>query len=328
MGAALAILTAGLAGCGGRQSILAPRSQQTHVISLLWWWMLGASVVVFAGAVGLLGLAYLRRRSTGLPFFGRNEKIVSGFVLVFGIAIPMVVLVTLFGASDIYAIRFSQAPAAGSTRMTVQVIGRQWWWEIRYPGTGAVTANEMHIPVGTRVRVVATTADVIHSLWVPRLARKIDMIPGRENAILFDTPQPGTYVGQCSEFCGLQHAHMRLTVVAEPRASFEAWLANMARPARAPTAARQREGLALFFAHGCGGCHQLRGTAAKGTIGPDLTHLASRSTLAAVTIPNTSEQLTKWIRDPQAIKPGNHMPDLGLSRTEAEKVASFLEALK
>jgi cytochrome c oxidase subunit 2 len=298
------------------------------VISLLWWWMLGASVVVFAGAVGLLGLAYLRRRSTGLPFFGGNEKVVSGFVLVFGIAIPMVVLVTLFGASDIYAIRFSQAPAAGSTRMTVQVIGRQWWWEVRYPGAGAVTANEMHIPVDTRVRVVATTADVIHSLWVPQLARKIDMIPGRENAILFDTSHPGTYLGQCSEFCGLQHAHMRLTVVAEPRASFDAWLANMAKPAATPTTAGGREGLALFFAHGCGGCHQLRGAGAQGTIGPDLTHLATRSTLAAVTIPNTPGQLTKWIHDPQAIKPGNHMPDLGLSRSEAEKVASFLAALR
>jgi cytochrome c oxidase subunit 2 len=324
----LVVVAATLAGCGGRQSILAPRSQQTHVISVLWWWMLGASIVVFAGAVGLLVLAFARRGTSGLPFFGQREKVVSGIVVVFGIAIPLVVLVALFGVGDIYAIRFSAAPAAGSTSMTVQVIGRQWWWEIRYPGTGAVTANEMHIPVGTRVRVVATTADVIHSFWVPRLARKIDMIPGRENAILLDTPDPGTYVGQCSEFCGLQHAHMRFTVVAEPRASFDLWLANMAKPARAPVTVREREGRALFMSRGCGGCHQLRGSQAEGTIGPDLTHLATRSTLAALTIPNTPEQLAAWIRNPQAIKPGNHMPDLGLSAGEAEKIAAFLEALR
>jgi cytochrome c oxidase subunit 2 len=176
--------------------------------------------------------------------------------------------------------------------------------------------------------VVATTADVIHSFWVPRLARKIDMIPGRENAILLDTPDPGTYVGQCSEFCGLQHAHMRFTVVAEPRASFDLWLANMAKPARAPVTVREREGRALFMSRGCGGCHQLRGSQAEGTIGPDLTHLATRSTLAALTIPNTPEQLAAWIRNPQAIKPGNHMPDLGLSAGEAEKIAAFLEALR
>lgn len=319
---------AGLAGCGGKQSILAPRSEQTHVISVLWWWMLGASVVVFAGAVGLLALAYVRRRSTGLPIFGERESVVSAIVVAFGIVIPLVVLVTLFGASNIYAIRFSRAPAARSTAMTVQVIGRQWWWEIRYPATGAVTANEMHIPVATRVQIVASTADVIHSLWVPRLARKIDMIPGRENRILFDTDYRGTYFGQCSEFCGLQHAHMRLTVVAEPRASFNAWLASIGRPTLPSATARAREGRRLFMARGCGGCHQLRGTDAKGTIGPDLTHLATRSSLAALTIANTHEQLASWIRNPQAIKPGNHMPDLGLSRAEAEAVASFLEALR
>jgi cytochrome c oxidase subunit II len=317
-----------LAGCGGKQSILAPRSEQTHVISVLWWWMLGASVVVFAGATGLLAVAYVRRRSRGLPLFGERESVVSAMVIGFGIVIPLIVCVTLFGASDIYAIRYSSAPAKGSTSMTVQVVGRQWWWEIRYPASGAVTANEMHIPVGTRVRVVATTADVIHSLWVPRLARKIDMIPGRENQVLFATPDAGTYLGQCSEFCGLQHAHMRLAVVAEPRASFEAWQSNMARPAMALATAPERGGRALFIARGCGGCHQLRGTEARGSIGPDLTHVATRSSLAALTIPNNPEQLAAWIRNPQAIKPGNHMPDLGLSGAEARAVASFLEALK
>lgn len=325
--AAALVVAGGISGCGGKQSIVAPRSHQTHVIALVWWWMLGASVVVFTGTVGLLVLAFLRRRTAGLPFFGQRERLAGGMVVVFGIAVPLVVLLVLFGATDIYAIRFTEAPAAGSTRMTVDVIGHQWWWEVRYPGSGAVTANEMHIPTGERVQVIATTADVIHSLWVPRLVRKIDMIPGRENKILLETPDVGRYLGQCSEFCGLQHAHMRLAVVAEPARSFQAWLAGMAKPTPMPLTAQGREGERLFMSRGCGGCHQLRGTQATGTVGPDLTHVASRLTLAALTIPTTARELAAWIHDPQAIKPGNHMPDLGLSGSEAETIAAFLKEL-
>jgi len=326
-GAALVVVV-GVTGCGGQQSILAPRSHQTHVIALVWWWMLGASVVVFVGAVGLLVLAFLRRGEAGLPWFGRRERLAGGMVVLFGIVVPLVVLLVLFGATDIYAIRYTQAPAAGSTRMTVDVIGHQWWWEVRYPGTDAVSANEVHIPAGERVQVIATTADVIHSLWVPRLARKIDMIPGRENRILLETPNAGRYLGQCSEFCGLQHAHMRLTVVAERPASFRGWLANMAMPKPTLAGRREREGQILFMSRGCGGCHRLRGAEAAGKIGPDLTHVASRATLAAVTIPNDARELAAWIEDPQAIKPGNHMPDLGLSRSEAETIAAFLKELR
>ncbi len=324
---ALLALALGSAGCSGKQSIVAPRSHQTHVIALIWWWMLGAAAVVFAGTVGLLVLAYVRRRSAGLPFLGEREGLTGGLVIVFGIVIPLVVLLVLFGATDIYAIRYTQAPAARSTARTVEVIGHQWWWEIRYPGTDAVTANELHIPTGTRIQVIATTADVIHSLWVPRLARKIDMIPGRENRILMETPDAGRYIGQCSEFCGLQHAHMLLSVSAEAPASFEAWLANMAKPVSPRLTGQAGEGRSLFMSRGCGGCHQLRGTEASGTIGPDLTHLASRSTLAALTIPNDARALAAWIENPQAIKPGNRMPDLGLSAAEAKTLAAFLEAL-
>lgn len=326
VGAALVVVVS-VAGCGGQQSIVAPRSHQTHVIALVWWWMLGASVVVFTGATGLLVLAFLRRGQAGLPWFGKRERLAGGMVILFGIVVPLIVLLVLFGATDIYAIRFTQAPATDSTRLTVDVIGHQWWWEVRYPGTDAVTANEVHIPTGERVQVIATTADVIHSLWVPRLARKIDMIPGRENRILLETPDAGSYLGQCSEFCGLQHAHMRLRVIAQAPASFRAWLANMAKPAPAPVSGRAREGERLFMSRGCGGCHELRGTEAHGQIGPDLTHVASRSTLAAVTIANSERELTAWILDPQAIKPGNHMPDLGLSRSEAQTIAAFLKEL-
>ena len=307
---------------------MAPHSTQAHVIALLWWWMLGAAVVVFLGAVFLLVVAWIRRGSPGLPLFGEREDISNRFVLLFGIAIPLVVLVVLFGASDIYAIRYSEAPGPGTTSMAVDVIGHQWWWEVRYPGSAAVTANEIHIPARTRVRVVATTADVIHSLWVPQLARKIDMIPGRENAILLDASRAGTYEGLCSEFCGPAHAQMLLRVIAEPPAAFSAWLANMARPAALPSSGPAREGAQLFTSRGCGGCHQLRGTEAAGLVGPDLTHLATRATLAAGVIPNEPAELEAWIHDPQAIKPGNRMPDLGLSGSEVHVLATFLESLR
>jgi cytochrome c oxidase subunit II len=153
------------------------------------------------------------------------------------------------------------------------------------------------------------------------------MIPGRENEILLETADAGHYLGQCSEFCGSQHAHMRLTVIAEARASFRTWLTKEAKPATLPTGPSGREGERLFIGRGCGGCHRLRGTEATGTIGPDLTHLSTRSTLAAVTIANNERQLTAWIEDSQAIKPGNHMPDLGLSSVEAKTIAAFLMEL-
>ncbi len=169
---------------------------------------------------------------------------------------------------------------------------------------------------------------MIHSLWVPRLARKIDMIPGRSNRILLQASRDGRYVGQCSEFCGLAHAQMRLAVIAEPRGSFRSWLANMARPAVTATGGAAREGEQLFASRGCASCHQLRGTEAHATVGPDLTHLATRATLAALSIPNDRAELEAWLRDPQAIKPGNHMPDLGLAPAEVSALTSFLQELR
>ncbi len=315
-----------LTGCG-RQSILAGRSRQTHDIMLLWWWMLGTATIVFLGAVGMLAIAWVRRRSAGLPIFGEREDLSKRLVLLFGIGIPVVALVALFAVANIYLIGQSAPPAVASTSMTVDVIGHQWWWEVRYPGTQAVTANEIHIPIGTRVNVVATSADVIHSFWVPQLARKIDMIPGRQNRILMSASRAGTYRGQCAEFCGLQHAHMALKVVAQPPAQFRAWLSNMARPASSGSAQVQA-GRQLFMSEQCASCHQIRGTSATATVGPDLTHLATRSTLAAGMIPNDPAHLAAWITNPQAIKPGDRMPDLGLSRREVQEIVAYLESLR
>ena len=290
--------------------------------------MLGVAGVVFLGALGMLVLGWIRRSKPGLPYFGTREVVPQTLVLIFGIAIPAVVLVALFGVSDVYLVKQTAPPDPKSTALTVDVIGHQWWWEVRYPGTDAVTANEIHIPVDTRVNLVATTADVIHSFWVPQLARKVDEVPGRRNRVLLYADRPGSFRGQCAEFCGLQHANMALLVIAQPMPAFRAWLANMDAPAPKP-AGPAAAGERLFMADQCASCHTLRGTAASyGTVGPDLTHLATRSTLAALTIPNAPAQLEQWIVNPQSIKPGDRMPDLGLSRADARQIVAYLDSLK
>ena len=314
------------AGCG-KQSIVSARSPQTHEIRTLWWWMLAVATIVFLGALGMLGLAWIRRGTPGLPFVGRRETVSQALVLVFGIGIPLVVLVALFGVADVYLVRRTAAPDPRQTALTINVIGHQWWWEVRYPGTDAVTANEIHIPVGTRVNVVATTADVIHSFWVPQLARKIDEVPGRQNRVLLYASRPGRYRGQCAEFCGFQHANMSLFVVAEPRSAFTSWLSNAASTAVTPTTGMAQTGEKVFMANQCASCHEIRGTAAGGLVGPDLTHVASRRTLAAAEIRNTPAELRAWIANPQGIKPGSRMPDLGLSSTEYDAIAAYLEGL-
>jgi cytochrome c oxidase subunit 2 len=251
-----------------------------------------------------------------------------GLVIAFGIVIPIVVNVGVFIVANFFVIRQTEAPAAASTPLTIQVVGRQWFWEVRYPGTKAVTANEIHIPVRTRVNVIAVTGDVIHSFWVPQLNRKIDMIPGRRNRVLLYADNPGRYRGQCAEFCGIEHANMALYVDAQPAGAFRAWLRNQAAGARAPTTPRQRAGRAAFFRDQCSSCHSLRGTPATGQIGPDLTHLGSRSTIAALTLPNQAQSLRLWLRDPQHAKPGNRMPQLGLSRTDIDNLTAYLERLR
>jgi cytochrome c oxidase subunit II len=315
------------AGCGEKQNSLHPASKQEHAISTLWWVMMTGAWIGFGVIAVLLLLGWLRRNRPDLPF-GLGERAAVAIVVVLGVAVPIAVLSTLFVWSDVYVIKKTQPPRAASTALTVQVIGHQWFWELRYPGTKAVTANELHIPVRTRVNVVGTTADVIHSFWVPELNRKIDLIPGRSNRVLLEADRPGIFRGQCAEFCGLQHAHMALRVFAEPKSRFRAWLQNAARPARRPKASLERRGEQLFLSAACSGCHEIRGTAADGQVGPDLTHLATRTSLAAVTIPNERAALAEWIRDPQHVKPGNKMPGLALNDAEVKALVAYLVSLK
>ena len=325
---AIAGVAVALAGCGGEQSTLNPKSTQASDISTLFWVMLAVASIVFLGAVGMLVVASIRR-ARGLPFIGQRERVTTGLVIAFGIVIPVVVLVAVFIVANIYVMPATSAPPKGSTKLTVHVIGHQWFWEFRYPGRPtAVTANELHIPTGTRVEVEGTTGDVIHSFWVPQLNRKIDLIPGRTNRILLYTNAPGVYRGQCAEFCGLQHAHMAMRVFAQPPARFRAWLSNEAKPARTPANAAQRTGEQTFMSSQCASCHTIRGTNAQGDVGPDLTHFAGRTTLAANTLRNTPNNVARWISDPQAIKPGNRMPKLNLTRSQIGEIVPYLESLK
>ena len=314
------------AGCGGDQSTTAPASRPAEEIDDLWWGMMVAGWVVFALVVMLLAVALLRRRGGGVGPDAPEPRLATPLVLAGGIGLPLVLLSLLFW---LMLEVLPETSAAGERAgLTVEVVGHQWWWEIRYPGSGAVTANELHVPAGTAVRVEVRTADVIHSFWVPRLNRKIDLVPGKENAVVLDARSPGVYRGQCAEFCGLQHANMALLVVADPPARFRAWLAANAAPAPAPSTAAERGGLDAFLDEGCGGCHTIRGTAADGTLGPDLTHVADRTTLAAVTIPNDRGYLAGWILDPQHFKPGNRMPGLPLSGSQLQDVLAYLRSTK
>jgi cytochrome c oxidase subunit II len=304
-----------LAGCDRTQNALAPESHQSRDIANLFWWMTGGAFIGLAFVVALLLLAW--RRSSRKPSERTSWYVVVGL----GIVLPIVLIAVIFVVSDLFVIRTTEAPAADKTPLTVVVIGHQWWWEVRYPGTTAVTANELHIPAHTPVRVEVRTADVIHSFWVPRLNRTIDAIPGRTNAIELYADAVGRYRGQCDEFCGLQHAHMAFYVFADPPRAFRRWLAHESQPARTPAPG-------AFAAAGCSTCHTIRGTAAHGGVGPDLTHVASRTTLGALAIPNDRAHLSQWIVDSQHAKPGNDMPRLNISGPSLDELVAYLEGLK
>jgi cytochrome c oxidase subunit II len=322
---ALALVLA-LAGCGqNRQNTLKPASEASREITTLWWVILAVSGVVTAVVVMLIVVAILRRRTESRD--PRSERRARGLILGGGLVAPLVVLPVIFGLA-LDTLPATSAPRDERAALTIDVVGKQWFWAARYEGSNAVTANEIHIPVGQTVRVRVSTADVIHSFWVPELNRKIDTIPRRQNAVLLHADHAGIYRGQCAEYCGLQHANMSFVVYADPPARFRAWLANMAKPRRAPTTASRRRGERVFQTEGCSGCHAIRGTPADGTLGPDLTHLASRATIAALTLPNTKGYLGGWILDPQHAKPGNKMPGFDIPGPELQALLDYLTSLR
>ena len=245
-----------------------------------------------------------------------------------------VTTITLFGllvASLLTGAQVAALPTPPEA-ITIQVIGRQWWWEIRYPHNQpdqiVTTANEIHVPVGVPVVIETTSVDVIHSFWVPNLHGKRDVLPGRVNTFWLQADRAGTYRGQCAEFCGLQHAHMAFYVIAEPRDQFERWLQAQRAPATDPETDGQRRGQQVFLASSCVLCHTIRGTPAGARNGPDLTHIASRSFIGAGTVPNTRGHLAGWILDPHGIKPGVRMPPNPLPPGDLHTVVEYLESLR
>lgn len=323
-GAAAALaLAAGVAGCGdGDRSSLDPASSQSSDIATLWWVMFAISAVVFAAVVALLLVALVRRRGAAPTGTGSGRA----FLLVGGVAVPSVVLVVL-AVLTIGALPGSTAAGSGD-RLVVDVVARQWFWDIAYPQSGAVTANELHVPVGRPVEVRLTSRDVVHSFWVPPLNRKMDAIPGQTNRLILEADRPGVFIGQCAEYCGVQHAHMGIRVIAETPDRFAAWLRAQTRPAPPPTTPEARDGQQILLGSACVYCHTIGGTNATGDVGPDLTHVASRDTLAAGTIPNRPGYLAGWILDPQHFKPGNRMPATDLTGPEVQRLLAYLRTLR
>ena len=239
---------------------------------------------------------------------------------------PTMLIIAFF----ILTVRTTHAilPPAGKLVPAVRITGHQWWWEATYPGTNVVTANEIHLPVDRRLLIEGTSADVIHDWWLPAFGEKMDLIPGRTNHVWATIREPGVYEGACNEFCGQQHAWMRIRVIAHTPADYARWLAAAAQPAAPPTGALAQAGGALFAHYACSSCHQIRGTAAHGHQGPDLTHFGSRRTMLAGLMENNPDNLRRWLNDPQAIKPGAHMPRFIFGRDTIQALTTYLTQLK
>ena len=284
------------------RGVLTPAGDAAHDIATVSWVLFGGGTAIFVGVMLLLGWAVWRRAGSA-PRPGR-------WIWGAGVLFPAVVLAALFAWVLPHTPQWKPLPPPGA--LVVAVKAHMWWWEVRYtdPATGAdvVTANEIRVPVGRPVYLALTSADVIHSFWVPELAGKMDMLPGRMQHLLVTATRPGIWRGQCAEFCGVQHAQMALHVVAQPPAEFDSWLAAQAQPARPPATAVQVRGQGAFQALRCNVCHTVRGAGADGRLGPDLTHVGSRLFLGAGTLANSPEARTRWLAHLQQIKPGAHMP--------------------
>lgn len=334
-GAALAAVAFGLTIAGRASgaedlSVFHPATQPASSIRDLFFLVLGISGVILVLVEGLiLYCAYRFRRRQGErnepPQIYGSTPIEVAWTVAPLLTVFVLFLVVIRSVTEVRG----QSPPPGSLR--VIAIGHQWWWEFIYPDLGIRTANELYIPcrdpaAPQAISLELQSADVIHSFWIPRLGGKTDHIPGRTNTLWFDAPERGTYLGQCAEYCGTQHANMKLLVVAESPEEFRLWQQVELKEANhepSVDAGRDR-----FLSLNCVNCHTIRGTAATGKVGPDLTHLMARRTLAAGACVNDHEHLQAWIADPDAIKPGSHMPNMHLSKQDVELIAAFLSTLE
>jgi cytochrome c oxidase subunit 2 len=325
-----------LSACShGNQSVLDSAGIQAQRIEGLWWLLFWVTLAVFVIVMAILGRSIGLHNDDSLLHekpARQKEATEHGLKTIVVVAISLtIVIVFVLLASAISAGR-ALASLQSETPVTVEVIGHQWWWEVRYPDPVSsnivVTANEIHIPVGVPIVLNGSSRDVIHSFWAPNIHGKRDLIPGRLTTFWFRADREGVFRGQCAEFCGHQHAHMAFLLVAEPQEKFQAWLKHQRESAPAPADASVMHGQEVFMKSTCVMCHRIRGTDAGSSNGPDLTHVASRSTLAANTIPNNRGYLAGWILDSQHIKPGNRMPPNPLSGEDLQSVLSYLETLQ
>jgi cytochrome c oxidase subunit II len=320
--------------CRPVSSALDAAGSQAERIADIWWLMFWVCTVVYGIVLLWLAVALLRRRASAsdAPILHLDEanESRSWRLLAMWVAVTVVVLFGLTLGS--YWTDRRLATLFGRETLAIEVTASQWWWNVRYPDADAsrvlTTANEIHIPVGTPVKVLLRSQDVIHSFWLPNLNGKQDLIPGRETDIYIEASREGAFRGQCAEFCGLQHANMGLLVVAQPREAFEAWRLRQLRPADEPGDEERRRGQDVFLGSACVMCHTVRGTPAGGRTGPDLTHLASRREIAAGALPMNRGNLAGWIADPQGVKPGNHMPIVGLTSRDFQALLAYLDGLQ
>lgn len=310
----------------GAPDTFAPAGPYAAALARLGEAMTWIAALIFLLVLALLLAALWRRRDAEEESGPPPSASAARWVLGGGMLLPILVLGGVFlatlstlGASS----HRGERPA-----LDVEVIGHQWWWEVRYPGSAIVTADEIHIPVGRLVRVTLVSADVIHSFWVPQLNGKTDVLPGSRNTMFLAASRPGSFRGQCAEYCGAQHAHMALSVVAHAPADFERWRRAEQEPARPPADSVQAAGREAFLGATCRFCHAIRGTPATGRIAPDLTHIGSRLTLAGGTLPNTPANMGGWILDPERLKPGTTMPAVPLAAPRLNAIVQYLQSLK
>jgi cytochrome c oxidase subunit 2 len=318
----------------GPQSALDPAGIQSQRIAELWWLNFWICLAVYLAVVGALAVILVRKRrqraTAAAPDVSpaaerRVGRVVGGAVLV-----SLILLFTLIGLD--FTSRRGLRDLDRVPPITIAVVGHQWWWEFQYqdtlPSNLVSTATELHLPAGRVVRFVMRSGDVIHSFWIPNLTGKKDLFPGRLTTLIARADRPGTYVGQCAEFCGHQHATMRFLVVVEPEARFQSWLASQRQPAAPPATPSEQRGQAVFLTSTCAACHSIQGTKALARVGPDLTHLASRHRIAGAYLPNTPAHLSGWIADPQRYRPGVLMPANALSPQDASALVDYLKSLR
>jgi cytochrome c oxidase subunit 2 len=317
------------AGCRGPMSFLDPAARQGREIAGLTWFLIGLGGVVYLIVIALMAIAIVRRRRD--PTDPDLAPKSSTVVVIAGAVIPAFILMIVFAGNIMGMGRGPEPPDAAEFVVT----GHQWWWEIEYHsrdfGARFRTANELHLPTGRPVRLLLLSADVIHSFWVPSLQGKVDLVPGDTNRMRIVATRMGTYRGTCGEFCGAQHAHMGLTVVVETPEAFQGWLEAQRAAARSPSAEDSTGllGERLVTSNACALCHSIQGTAARGGVGPDLTHIGSRTMLGAGTVPNTVGTMAAWITDAQTLKPGTKMPSFRQFDGQALRaMAEYLESLK